>query len=417
MTLTYTPALGRRLVATLFTAQSLASAGLIATFTVNPLVGARLSGNDALAGLPGTLLQIGAATAAYPAGQLMARAGRRVGLTLGFFAGMLGMLIAGIATMQSSFPLFLLGLAFIGASRGSIDQSRYAAADAQPIEQRARAISTLVFASTIGAVGGPALVKPLGDMVESWGIDPLAGPMFGGALLMLIGGFILMFMLFPDPRDIAKTLASSTSSTTNTNTNQPTRSLGEIFGLPGFQMAVVAMIFGQVVMVLVMTVTSLHMSHHDHDLGEISLVFAAHTFGMFGVSFATGWFADRFGRYTTIATGAVILIIGSLLAPVSLMTPWIALALFLVGFGWNMCYIGGSTLLSDTVTPAERGQIQGLSDLSVNLSAASSSLSSGFVMAAFGYTMLCVLGAGLCLVPLAMWAWLQLQRRQAASAI
>lgn len=411
MTFEYTPAMGRRAVATLFVTQSLASAGLIATFTVNPIIGARLSGNDALAGLPGTLLLIGAASSAYPAGRLMQRAGRRIGLTFGFLAGVLGMVIGGIAILSSSFPLFLLGLAFIGASRGAIDQSRYAAADAQPTDQRARAISTLVFASTIGAVGGPALVAPLGDLFASLGLERLAGPIFGGSVLMLIGAFILLFWLKPDPRDIARVIAANHAVTTTTVAS-PTRLLPEIVRLPGFQLSVISMTFGQVVMVLVMTVTSLHMSHHDHHLGDISLVFAAHTLGMFGVSFATGFIADRLGRQITIGIGAIILLAGALLAPFSLMTPWIALALFLVGWGWNMCYISGSSLLSDTLSPAERGQAQGISDLAVNLSAASSSLGSGFIMAAFGFGILCAFGAALSAILLALLVWYEFKRRR-----
>jgi MFS family permease len=411
----YSPRISRRIVTVLFVTQSLASAGLIATFTVNPIVSARLTGNDALAGLPGTLLQIGAAAAAYPAGKLMARAGRRIGLSLGFFTGMLGMLIGGIAIAGSSFPLFLLGLALIGASRGAIEQSRYAAADAQLPDQRARAISTIVFASTVGAVGGPALVTPLGDLVASFGYDPLAGPILGGSVLMLIGGVILSTMLRPDPRDIAQSIAAMATETA-AKVVGPVRALGEIVRLPGFQLAMVAMIFGQVIMVLVMTVTSLHMSHHHHGLPDISLVFGAHTLGMFGVSFVTGFVADRFGRPATIGFGALTLIVGALLAPISLMTPWIALALFLVGLGWNMCYIGGSSLLSDTLVPAERGQIQGMSDLAVNLVAASASLGSGFIMAAFGFTLLCIASAALALTPLILIGWQSLRREKAVAA-
>ncbi len=414
MTLEYTPKLGRRIVSILFVTQSLASAGMIATFTVNPLAGARLSGNDALAGLPGALLQIGAATAAYPAGRLMARLGRRPGLTLGFAFGMFGMMVSGAAIMSSSFWLFLCGLALIGAARGIVDQARYAAADAQPIDQRARAISTTVFASTVGAIGGPALVAPLGDFVQRFGMDPLAGPMFGGAVLMLIGGIIMATMLRPDPGDLARSIAKLQPAAEQ-KAEQAVRALAEIARQPRFQLAAIAMIFGQTIMVLVMQVTSLHMSHHNHGLGDISLVFGAHTLGMFGVSFATGFLADRFGRPTTIAMGALTLIAGALLAPFSLMTPWIALALFLVGFGWNMCYIGGSTLLADTLSPAERGQYQGMTDLAVNVSAASSSLSSGFIMAAFGYGLLCVLGAGLALVPLALIGWQGVRGRMAVA--
>jgi MFS family permease len=170
------------------------------------------------------------------------------------------------------------------------------------------------------------------------------------------------------------------------------------------------MVFGQAIMVLVMTVTSLHMSHHDHGLEDISLVFAGHTLGMFGVSFLTGFVADRIGRPSTIGLGAAILFGGALLAPISLMTPWLALSLFLVGFGWNLCYIGGSSLLADSLAPAERGQVQGLSDLAVNFTAAGSSLASGFIMADIGYGLLCVLGAELALVLITLLAWYEFRR-------
>src|SRR5215510_1124938 len=136
MTVVYSDGAARRITWTLFVAQSIGSAALIANATVNPIVGAQLSGSDALAGLPSTLLLLGAASAAQPAGHLMQRVGRRWG----------------IAIVAQSFTLFLLGLLLIGGARGAVDQSRYAAADAQIPDRRARAISTVVFAGTIGPV-------------------------------------------------------------------------------------------------------------------------------------------------------------------------------------------------------------------------------------------------------------------------
>jgi MFS family permease len=123
------------------------------------------------------------------------------------------------------------------------------------------------------------------------------------------------------------------------------------------------MVIGQVVMVLVMSVTSLHMHHHNHGLDDVSLVIMAHTLGMFGLSIVNGALIDRLGRKAAIGAGAALLIAGSLLAPVSLMTAWLALALFLVGLGWNLCYIAGSSLLSDALAPAERSRIQGANEL------------------------------------------------------
>ncbi|MEN9934988.1 MAG: hypothetical protein RLZZ387_1567 [Chloroflexota bacterium] len=407
----YSPAAARRIATTLFVTQSLASAGLIANATINPIIGSRLSGQDALAGLPGTLLLLGAAGAAYPAGRLMQRLGRRPGLALGFLAGTLGMLVGGVAVVSHVFLLFLLGLLLIGASRGAIDQSRYAAADAQLPEHRARAISTVVFASTVGAIGGPALVAPLAGVVSGLGLDPLSGSMFGGSALFALAGALIVLFLRPDPLVIGRALAGDRQETVAPG---PPLTMREIVARPAAQIAAGAMVIGQMVMVLVMTVTSLHMHHHDHGLTEVSLVIGAHTLGMFGLSMVTGRVADRFGRRATIAVGAGLLVAGCLVAPVSLNTEWLALALFLVGLGWNLCYIAGSSLLSEAVGAAERGRAQGAADLAVNLTSACSSLGSGFILAALGYGVLCLLGAVLALAPLAMLAQQALARREGA---
>src|SRR5215208_173230 len=105
----YSTRAARRITWILFVAQGLGSAALIANTTVNPIVGAELSGSDALAGLPGTLLLLGAASAAQPAGHLMQRVGRRWGLALGFCIGSLGIIIGGTAILVHSLPVFLLG--------------------------------------------------------------------------------------------------------------------------------------------------------------------------------------------------------------------------------------------------------------------------------------------------------------------
>jgi MFS family permease len=406
----------RRIVSTLFITQCLGSAALIANSTVNPIVGAELSGRDDLAGLPGTLLLLGAATAAPWAGRMMARWGRRWGLALGFFVGAVGMIVGGMGIVDHSFSLFLLGLLLIGGARGAVDQSRYAAADAQIPERRARAISTVVFAGTVGAIAGPALVKPSGLALGGLTLEPLAGPMLTGALLFVLAGLLIVAFLRPDPRDIGRLISAAYP-----DTRHPAglaRPLRVIAGLPAFWLALMAMVTGQVVMVLVMSVTSLHMHNHNHGLEDVSLVISAHTLGMYGLSVVNGWLIDRLGRKMAIAAGALTLVAGALLAPTSLMTQWLALALFLIGLGWNLCYIAGSSLLSDILAPAERSQIQGLNELVVNLASATSSFASGVVLAYFGYAALSSIAAVLALVPLALLGWLALPRsRSEASAL
>jgi len=403
MAISYPPRITRRLSSTLFIVQCLSSAALIANVQVNPIVGAKLSGHVELAGVAGTLLLIGAAISAHFSGRFMQRFGRRPGLALGFLIGTIGMLLSGTGVVFGSFPLFLLGVVLVGGARGAADQSRYAAADTRPPAQRARAISMIVFASTVGAIAGPWLASSKGNLLGGLTAAPQAGTMWAGALLFGIAGILIFALLRPDPLEIGRSIAEP--RTHSQKQALPARPLSEILRLPAAQLALTAMVFGQAVMVLVMAVTSLHMDSHHHGGDEISLVIMAHTIGMYGLSIVTGTAIDRLGRRPSIALGVALLVAGGLIAPTSLMTTWLALALFLIGLGWNLCYVAGSTLLSDILASSERSSIQGSMELIVNLTSASCNLLSGVILANLGYTLLGVLGAALALIPLGLLAW------------
>jgi MFS family permease len=176
------------------------------------------------------------------------------------------------------------------------------------------------------------------------------------------------------------------------------------------------MVLSQMVMTLLMGMTSLHMLNHRHPLSSISVVIAAHTFGMFAFSTVTGQLTDRWGRGPVIALGGVTLVAACLLAPLSSAIVWLALALFLLGVGWNLCYVGGSALLADQLSPAERAKSQGANDFLIGLATAGASLASGLLFAATSYSALGLTGMALSLVPLALVArWMLRQRRVAAA--
>ena len=180
--------------------------------------------------------------------------------------------------------------------------------------------------------------------------------------------------------------------------------------------AVTAMVIGQVSMVAVMVVTSLHMHDHNHASEPISWVFLAHTTGMFAFSVFSGRLAERRGRGPVILGGAGILFLACITAPLSPQVVPLAVSLFLLGLGWNFCFVGGSTLLSDQLAPAERSRTQGFNDLLVGLASAIGSLASGFVYAATSYTAIALLAGVLALIPLAMvLAWMRRQPARAAA--
>jgi predicted MFS family arabinose efflux permease len=109
-----------------------------------------------------------------------------------------------------------------------------------------------------------------------------------------------------------------------------------------------------------------------------------------------------------IVVGAAILIVACLSAPLTGDTAPISISLLLLGLGWNFCFVAGSTLLADQLSPAERARTQGFNDLVVGLASALGSFGSGIVSARLGYAGVGFVGVGVALLPIvliARWRW------------
>ncbi len=400
-----TQSVERRITGTLFASQSLFAAAMIASFTLMPIISVELSGSESAAGLPNTINLLARAAFALPLGWLMDQIGRRLGLSIGFGLAFVGFFISAISLFSGSFLLFCLGLGFVGAGRGAIDQERYVAAEIQPYEKRAKAIGFIVFAGTIGAIGGPLLVTPSSNLAAWFDFPQETGPYFLGVAACLIGLILVYLLIRPDPLTLSKQFTPITEE----EVPEAERPLRQIFAQPLSQLAVSAMVISQLVMTLIMVITPLHMNYLHHSTTAISGVIMAHTLGMFGLSSITGWLIDKYGRIQIIVVGGIILISASLLTPISESLVILTFALFLLGLGWNFCFIAGSSLLSDTLHNTERGRAQGASDTLVSLSSGIGSLATGAVFAAGG--MIAVSGAGLAftLILLALIVWARTQ--------
>lgn len=391
------PKIARNITLTLLITQSLGTAAVSVTGTVNTIVGAELSGTPSLAGLPGAVVQIGSAVASFLLGATMDRTGRRLGLGSGIALGILGSLIAVLSILSGSFLFFLLGMMLFGAARAGMQLGRFAAAEVHPPESRGRAISYVVLGGVFGAVLGPQLASPAGQLARQTGLPELAGPYAVGLLTFFLATTVIFTFLRPDPRDIGRDISRLYPETARHT--GPTRRVSTILRTPTAFTAMIVMVAGQVVMVGLMGITSLHMKNNNHELSAIAIVFSAHTLGMFAFSIVTGRLADKWGRGRVILSGTAMLFAAGVLAPLSTAVAPLAVALFLLGLGWNFCYVGGSALLSDVLSPEERAKTQGANDLLISLSTAVASFSSGVVFAGYGYTAIGIIAALLAVVP------------------
>jgi MFS family permease len=218
--------------------------------------------------------------------------------------------------------------------------------------------------------------------------------------------------LRPDPLDLSRELDGFEA---RERLAGPANSLRIAFSRPSVQLGVAAMGLGQLVMTMLMVITPLHMSHQDHSTGAISLVIMSHTLGMFGLSGLTGWLVGRSGRVPVIVAGAALLAAAGILAPLSSGIPGLAFALFLLGLGWNFCFVGGSALLAGDMDPAESSRLQGAADTLASIASGVGSLSTGAVFAAGGILAVSALSIAFILILAAAVAWGARQRRLASA--
>jgi MFS family permease len=317
----------------------------------------------------------------------------------------IGALIATVAVNNVSLPLFMVGMLFVGFGNSANLLSRYAAADLYPAARRASAIGLVVWGATFGAVLGPNLVGWAGELSEMIGLPALAGAYL--LPIVFVGGAAIMSFvtLRPDPYELAD------KSEIGTFERPPGQgSLESILRRPHVPAVIVALVAGQAVMVLIMTMTPLHMADHGHDLAAVGFVISGHILGMYALSPISGRLTDRFGSAAIVTAGLLVVAFAAVLSAVAPPEggPMLFIALFLLGYGWNLGFVAGSALLTHGLEVAERTRLQGLTDALIWSSSAAASIGSGVVVAVAGFTALGLMGAALVVVPV----WLVVARRR-----
>ena len=359
----------RRNVVVLALSSALLGAQMPVHFTLAGLSGQILAADKSLATLPISATVFCSMFAAPLIAGLMGRYGRIAGFLLGAAGGAVGAGLSALALLQGSFPLLLLGAAFIGVYMAAQGQYRFAAADTASSAYRPKAISLVMAGGLAAAVLGPQIIVPFFR-------DALAPTPFAGAYLAVVALNVLAapLILFLDiPRPVRRPRGERGG-----------RPLRENLAQPRARVAIVCAMVSYALMNLVRTATPLAVVGCGFSPDMAGSVVMAHVLAMFAPSFFTGHLIVRFGATRVVMAGLLAMALTAVVA-VSGQTPLhFFTALVLLGVGWNFGFIGATDMLTACHKPEERAKVQGLNDFLVFGMVTIASLSSGALLNGFG---------------------------------
>ncbi len=372
----------------LFAAQALYWCCAMIGITLTALIGLQLAPSNALATFPLALLVVGNLLSVQPLSLFMQRHGRRTGLMLGAACGIGGGIISALAIILESFPMFCLGALPIGAYQASAMYYRFAAQDAVDEQHRGRA--------TAYVLGGGVCAALLAPAMAIWSRNALTIPFTGAYLLIALLAAVGLILLWQLPKGGSSIPASNGF-----------RLARDLLRRPVVRAAMLTTAIGHGLMILVMNATPLAMSFCGLSLETSAEVIRWHMLGMFLPAFVAGPLVDRLGSTRMALLGCLVLVISAAVALSGLSQWYFLISSFLLGLGWNLLMVAGTTLLAQGHDAEERGHAQGLMELGNGLVAACASFASGALISNLGWSAL-----NIAMLPLLAIALLMLPARK-----
>ena len=385
--------LARRNAMVLAVAQALAGGNNTVIVSTASIVGAALAPDKGLATLPITCMVIGMWLGTLPVGALARFFGRRFALQVGSAFGVMSGLISYAAVLNGQFWLLLVGT-FCGGLYAAAHQSyRFAAADTASEAFRPKVVSWVLAGGVFAAVIGPQLVIFTKDLLPPY---LFAASYLGQSACALIAAAVLLFVKVPP-------LAAKRA--------ENARPLAEIVRAPRFVVAVTCGMASYAMMNMVMTSAPLAMVGCGHSVTDATLGIQWHVRAMYAPSFITGGLIARFGveRITGIGLGLIALTAVVGIAGITVAHFWSALVL--LGVGWNLAFIGATTMVTQCHRPEERNKVQAFNDFLIFGSMAVASFSSGQLLEYRGWQAINEVIFPTILVAGALLAWLAARQR------
>lgn len=426
--LDYIPLVQRNTLLVLSSGLVLSGLGMGAAWSIGSLLIVSVTQSTFNAGLSSAMSTLGAAVFAIPLATLASRFGRRRALTTGAVIAATGAFFVVFSAIIANFPLLLVSMLTLGAGNATSLQSRFSAGDLAASATRGRDISLVVWSMTIGTVIGPNLVGP-GDVIGmSFGLPTLAGAFAFTLIAQLAAATIYFLFLRPDPLLLATLQAERTGHTHDQLSaieareipadSLPTESAWRIIrSRPVALIAMLSMAFANATMVIVMSMTPVHLAGMNIVVSLIGLTVSLHIAGMYALAPLFGWLSDRIG-----STGVIVL--GQAMFLVSLVLNWamskdmvsIVISLILLGTGWSAATVAGATMLTGVLDPAERPKVQGVSDTVMSFGGALAGIVAGPLLTVIGFPNLNVAAGVMVLSTLAMLGFVAWRRNNAANA-
>ena len=333
--------------------------------SLSTVIGLQLAPHSSLATLPYALISVGALGATYLLSILMQRSGRRLGFQVGALAGVVAAGLAMLALSMHSFVVFCVASLLMGIYQASSVYYRLAAIDEMPAQQSGVAIGWVLSGSLLAAILGPSLAK----FANQW----LAEPKYWGAyaLVACFSLLALVMISFLGAKPAAQ--AANKASTAN------------FLKLPAYWLGVGNTAFGQGVMMLMMLVAPLAMHQHQYSVDAGMSVIGWHIIGMFLPSFISGKLVDKFGAHYVLLAGLALFAFSALASTLGTTEMHYHISLFLLGIGWNLMYVAGTSQYNKAYPANEKGRAQGVAELTIAVAAIVGVMAGGLLIQSFSW--------------------------------
>lgn len=337
---------------------------------INGLVGLALAPWGWMATLPVMGYVVGAALFTGPVAWTQAHLGRARSFQLGLAVAAGSALLCAFAAHERNFWLLCGATVLAGYYSANGQLYRFASAELAAPQAREKAVSLVLAGGLIGAVLGPNLATRTRELAAV----PFVGAYLALAVVALLGLAVLAAMRFP-PVPMHQVAASG-------------RPIAEIMRQPRFIVAAGAGALGYGVMNLLMAATPLAMQQCGLPFADAAFVLEWHVIGMFAPGFFTGHLIKRFGALPVMGVGVALNLACIAIALSGVELHQFAVALFLLGVGWNFLFTGSTTLSLSTYAPEEKNRAQAALNFLIFAVMAVSSLASGALVTTQGWSLL-----------------------------